>query len=169
AHGLLEPQVLAGLEGCHAELEVRRDRRRDGDRVDGGIAQQVVEVGRDVHRGEAPLDALQLLRVDVRDGSRNGATHLREVPDQVRPPVAVADDAAPDHAAGPFCIEITAPPARMTTSPRPCRPLSDSLNTTTAPAVTRVKVQLTSRGQATLRGSVATTRNHTTLAMKYRT
>src|SRR5262249_10127573 len=165
-HGLLQPQVLARLDGGHAELEVRAHRRGDGDRVDRGIAQEVVKVRRDPDGREAALEALELRGVEVGDGHDLGVARLDEVPDEVGAPVAVPDDADPDHAAVPFWKEIKAMPAMTTTRPTICRSVSGSRNATTAPAVTRVKVQLTRMGYAMLSGSVATTRNHTMLARK---
>src|SRR4029453_925073 len=133
------------------------------------IVHEILEVAGALHGREAPLHALQLCPVQIRHRRDLGSAGLREVPDQVRSPVAVADDADPDHAVVPRAVEMRRIPARMAARPTTCRGVSGSLKITTAPAGTSVKVQLIRTGYAMLKGSVATTRNHTTLATKYST
>ena len=66
-HRLFEPEVLAGLQDSHPELEVSIDRRGNGDRVDSGVLEQVLEAGRRLDDREAPLYDLELPGVQVRD------------------------------------------------------------------------------------------------------
>src|SRR5690606_9699382 len=63
-HRLLEPQMLAGLQSRHPELEMGADRRRDGDRVDRGIVEQLLESGGHLRGRVAPLYELELLRIE---------------------------------------------------------------------------------------------------------
>jgi hypothetical protein len=92
---LLDEAVLAGLQNAHGEIRMRRDRRRQRDRVELRIGEQLVEVGNHPrcreHRGHA---VTPLLRRIAAVGEL-AARHRSEVPGQVRAPVAEAGDRDP--------------------------------------------------------------------------
>ena len=98
AERLLDQDVLAGLQSRHRQLEMRRDGRRNHDRVDTRIAQQIAVVGRRLDSGIAAANCRQALSTQVADRENLRAWRFDEVPDEVRTPVTAADDADPDRA-----------------------------------------------------------------------
>src|SRR6185312_15066117 len=89
--------MLARLEDGHAQFEMGADRRGDGDRIDRGIADQVLIVGRGRHRGKAALDQREFLRGGIRHRGKLDAGNLRKISNEVRAPVSVTDYAYVDH------------------------------------------------------------------------
>ena len=88
---LLDEDVLAGLERLLREREVRRHRRRDHDRVERLVGEQVVVALRRLARSGSARPSAQMLVVEVADPGKVG--EIVEVADEVRPPVVEADDA----------------------------------------------------------------------------
>ena len=68
-----------------------------GDGIDRRVAQQLLKVGCGFHRRIAPLNDLELLRVEIRDRCHGSPGGLGEVPHQVGAPVTITDDAEIDH------------------------------------------------------------------------
>ena len=89
--------MLAGLQHGHAELEMGADRRGDGDRIDRGIAEQVLIVGRRLHRGKAALDQRQLLGEESATAASLTRETSAKISNEVRTPVSVTDYAYVDH------------------------------------------------------------------------
>ncbi len=89
---LLDEDVLSGRERGGCELVVARDGGRDRDRVDRRVLEHLVvrldaaDVGEALADGLEPLGPLVAQQLHVRAG------RVAEVPDEVRPPVAEADD-----------------------------------------------------------------------------
>ena len=95
---LFDHDVLAGLERAAREVEVRRDRRRDRDGVDGLIDDHLVGAGGHPHPGMARRGAVEARRAQVADGVHDDPGSFREVADEIGTPVAVTDDANSNHA-----------------------------------------------------------------------
>jgi hypothetical protein len=87
--------VLAGLEGLFGQLEVGKDGRDDGHGVDVGGPDQLVGIFRGPHTPMVLLDLLQGFLPEVAHGHHGGPVHGAEVADNVRPPVAVTNNAQP--------------------------------------------------------------------------
>ena len=66
---LFDEDVLAVLERGLCELEVRPDRRDDGDRIDLGRMQNLREVGGQLHSRVETMSAAESLRVLVAHGN----------------------------------------------------------------------------------------------------
>jgi hypothetical protein len=94
--GLLDEDVLAGFEGAAGEGVVGGDGRGDDDGVEAGVGDEFLVVEGGARRRVAARDLLQTARVAVADPAQVGRLALGEVADQVRPPVAAADDADGD-------------------------------------------------------------------------
>src|SRR5262249_42495939 len=93
---LLDEDVLPREERCPGDSVVCGDRRCDDYRVDVVVAQEIVEVvGRD-EPGVTQLRPLACRLTGVAERPQLGVLQLVEVPRQVWPPVAVADDAYPN-------------------------------------------------------------------------
>src|SRR5712691_9580627 len=86
--GLLDEDVLAGLEGTLGQFVVRGHRCRDNDRVDVWVGEELFEVHRDPRLREALRKLLVLRLVDLGDPSQ--LSQLVEVAREVRAPVADA-------------------------------------------------------------------------------
>ena len=93
--GLLDKDVLAGLEGLFGQLEVGEDGRDDGHGVDVRGPDQLVGIFRGPHTPVVLLDLLQGVVPEIAHGHHGGPVHGAEVADNVRPPVAVTDNAQP--------------------------------------------------------------------------
>jgi hypothetical protein len=93
---LLDERVLARLERGARELEVGPDRGRDDDRLHLRVGQNVREAGRLADPRVAACDAVERLAPRVADKRELGGRRLVEVADEVRAPVAEADDRDPD-------------------------------------------------------------------------
>ena len=65
--------------------------------IDRRVGEKLAVVGGGGHRRKSTVDDGQLLGVEVRDRGDPRATRLREVADQIRPPVPVADDSDVDN------------------------------------------------------------------------
>ena len=93
---LLDQHVLAGPQRRQRQLVVGMDRRGDRDGIDARVPQQVAEVmGRHDIGMEAPaLGQVGCAQVGHADDA--GGLAGREIANEVRPPVAVADDADAD-------------------------------------------------------------------------
>ena len=87
---LLDEAVLARLEHPGGERRVRRHRRREHDRVERGVAQQLIEVAGEARRGKLAGEALASLRVGVAAPGQLALGKRGEVAREVRPPVAEA-------------------------------------------------------------------------------
>ena len=88
---LLDEDVLAGLERLLRERVVRRHGRRDHDRVELGVGQQLGEVARGPRARIARREGRALLLVEVADPGEVGEDV--EVAGEVRAPVAEPDQA----------------------------------------------------------------------------
>ena len=93
--GLLDEHVLAGFERRLGELEVCRDRCGDRDGVDLGVGEDVPEARGAAKGREAAPDRVDGGAAGVAYHDRVCAVHLVEVPHEVGPPVAEADDGHP--------------------------------------------------------------------------
>ena len=85
---LLDEDVLAGPEGLSGELGVRRDRRRDHDRVERLVLEQILEALGQRGAREARRVASALLLAQVGEPGELRAGKVVEVSREVRPPVA---------------------------------------------------------------------------------
>ena len=94
---LLDEDVLAGLERPHRQVEVARDRRRDGDRVDARVVQHRAEVAGDLDGRKARLHAGEALRAEIAHRHETRSRRVPEVANEVRTPVAVPDDCNANH------------------------------------------------------------------------
>src|SRR3954465_2021947 len=94
---LFDEDMLAGLERAHRELEVAGDRRRDGDRIDTRIVQDVAEVVRDLDCGVAALDAGEALLPEIADRDEPPTGRIPEFSYEIRTPVAISDDRYANH------------------------------------------------------------------------
>jgi hypothetical protein len=92
-HRLLDEDVLAGEQRPPREVEVRHDGRGDDDRLELGIGEQLVEVGRHARAGIARGEARAVLVGEIAEPRQVG--NLVEVPREVRTPVAEAGQADP--------------------------------------------------------------------------
>ena len=88
--------MLAGLQGCERERIVRRNGRGNGDGVELGIGDQVVVRARAAHSWVAPDERVEPGLVEVADPTQVGLFELVQVANEVRAPVAEADDADTD-------------------------------------------------------------------------
>jgi hypothetical protein len=86
---LLDEDVLAGLERASRELVVSRHGRRDHDRLDGVVRQEVIEGRRQARLRIALREALVLCLVDVAEPGEVG--EVGEVAREVLAPLAEAD------------------------------------------------------------------------------
>jgi len=91
-HGLLDEDVLAGLEGGPGEGMVRADRREDEHGVDVRVGEDLVVLGGDGHRRVAGLSLLEGLRPGVADPLDLRPRQFAVVAQEVGAPVAVADE-----------------------------------------------------------------------------
>ena len=87
--------MLPGEECLARELEVRHDRRRDGDGVDADVRHHLLEARRLARVGKAGAEALEALLLAVADPRELCALQLVEVPREVRAPVAEAHRSEP--------------------------------------------------------------------------
>ena len=90
--GLLDVDVLAGLEGRLGERKVAGRGRRDHHRLDVGVAQHGVEVARQRRPGQLARQRVELLLVEVADVLEVCVRQLVEVAGEVLAPAAHADD-----------------------------------------------------------------------------
>jgi len=93
---LLDEAVLAGLEHRDRELGMGRDRGRERDRVQLGIGEQVVELGRHAHPGELSCRSLTRSGVAVAAPAQLAAADRSEVAGEVRSPVPEPGNADAD-------------------------------------------------------------------------
>ncbi len=83
---LLDEHVLAGLEGCLRELVVRRDGRRNHDRVELGVAEHLLER---LRPPRLRIPRLELVVLPVRRVAEpRQVGEVGEVPREVLPPLA---------------------------------------------------------------------------------
>ena len=90
--GLLDVDVLAGLQGHLREREVARRGRRDHHGLDVGIAQHGVEVAGQRRPGQLARHLVELLLVEVADVLEARVGELVEVAGEVLAPAADAGD-----------------------------------------------------------------------------
>src|SRR5205085_12385941 len=102
-------------------------------------------VGRHPYSRVAALYRFELARIEIGYRTDRHPGHFGEVAQEVRAPITVTDDADIDHVL-PSRAEIRTMPPKITTRPRTLRNERGSLNSTTAPAVTRANVRLTRTG-----------------------
>ena len=96
--------MLAGLERRRRKRVVTRDGRRYRDGVDIAVAKDFLETSAAAHARIALRDVAQSVHAQIADmGNREGG-RFREVPNQVRPPVAEADDTDSDRRIGPSFV-----------------------------------------------------------------
>ena len=107
----LDEDVLAGGEGFLGERAVRADRRRDAHGVDRAVGEERAMVGGRLQRGEPFADRLEPLGREVRDRHGLGAGRLAQVADEVRAPVARAEDGDAQVALGHSSFRMTAHPS----------------------------------------------------------
>ncbi len=88
---LFDERVLTGREGRHAEPMVRGDRRRDDDRIDRRIIQDLPEIYCRANAGIAAAHAFGELRARVAHERYLGVLRLDEIADEVRAPIAETD------------------------------------------------------------------------------
>ena len=84
--------MLPGLERPSGQVVVRVYRRRDDDRVDGGIGEHALKPGGHARVGITPAILTQALWIEVADPPDAGVDIVAEHPQQVRPPIPQADD-----------------------------------------------------------------------------
>src|SRR5436309_14051981 len=96
--------MFAGLEGLPSQVEMSRDRSDDGDGVDGIVVQEIMIIGRGTDRGIPTLHLGETIRLQIAHRCDFGATRFREIADQVRPPVAIADQPNTDHRLPPLLL-----------------------------------------------------------------
>src|SRR5271156_1264571 len=94
---LLNKNVLAVFQGRFSEFVMSPDGGYDGDQIDVRGGKQLVAVTGAMDGGVSGLDALQGLGTLVADGDHGGMVLAVEVPDDIGPPVAVADNAYSNH------------------------------------------------------------------------
>jgi hypothetical protein len=85
--------VFAPLQGAECQGVVGGERRRDHHRVERRIREQVVGIRRYLEEGIAPLGNRPPLGPCVRAPADLDVVNLRKVPQKIRAPVAVANDA----------------------------------------------------------------------------
>src|SRR5438874_8050335 len=95
--GFFDEDMLPIVQGGLGQLEVRRDGGHDGNRIDLGRGQQVGRVRRDGHARVRLRGALQGGRVQIADTRDLASLETPEIADDVRAPVAVADNSDADH------------------------------------------------------------------------
>ena len=91
---LLDEDVLARGERRARELEVRRDRRGDDDRLHRRVGQDLAEVRRRLRPGMAPRQSLEAILGRIADPGE--IRDLVEVADEVRAPCSEAGLCDPD-------------------------------------------------------------------------
>ena len=120
---LLDEDVLAVLEGRLRQLVVRPDRRDDGDGVDVRRLQDLREVGRQLHaRIGAAARACSAAGFLSQTATTCAVLEAVEVADDVRTPVAVADDADADDVGATLRPAGASAGARRTAASRSRRP-----------------------------------------------
>jgi hypothetical protein len=85
---LLDEDVLAGQERFARQLEMRHDRRGDGDRVERLVREEILEECRFAGIWKAPAVTLDPTFVTITDPGEGGAVQVVQVPRQIRAPVA---------------------------------------------------------------------------------
>ena len=95
--GLLDEDVLSGHERGNGDLVMAADRRRDHHGVDLGIGHEVAPVGHEAGRRMPPRGAFERPRRKVRDHFHGDEARIGRGASEVRPPVAISDDADADH------------------------------------------------------------------------
>ena len=93
---LLDEAVLARFQHAHRELAVRGNRRRERDRVERRVTQELADVIGHSHARESRRDPLARLTGRVAAPGQLASWDRVEVAGDVRAPVAKADDADPD-------------------------------------------------------------------------
>ena len=96
---LLDEDVLVRRQRAAREIEMRRDRRRDHDRVELGVGDQLVDIAGQPRVGIAAGEGLAHGGIRVAEPDEVG--ELVEVAREVRPPVAEAGEADGGSAGGP--------------------------------------------------------------------
>ena len=92
---LLDEDMLAGFQCCLRKRVVSRDRCRNRDRLDRGIAEKLFVMGRARKRRITARQRFHRLRTDVAERRDVERWRFGQVADEIRPPVAQADDADP--------------------------------------------------------------------------
>ena len=93
---LLDEDVLSRLERRASKREVRRHRRRERQGVDRFVGEDVVDARVGLHGRVPTLDQLEAVGIAVANRDDLGAVELVEVADEVRAPVAEADNCDAD-------------------------------------------------------------------------
>jgi len=88
---LAAEQMFASLQNSHADFKMCAYRRRNGDCIDFGIAQKVMKIGRHLYRRKSAPDQFQLFGVGLGNEAQFHASNFREVSNEIRAPVAIAD------------------------------------------------------------------------------
>jgi hypothetical protein len=95
-HGLFDEDVLAGLERRLGDPVVRADGRGDEDGLNGGVGEDLPEVGGDGYAGVAAPRLLEGLGPCVADPLDPRLRQVHVVAQHVGAPVAVADEGDPE-------------------------------------------------------------------------
>ncbi len=102
---LFDEHVLAVLEGFLGEFEVSPNRRYNRDQVDVGRGQQVIDVVGGDHVGIRMADLAERFLALVANRDDASLVLRVEVPNDVRTPIAVADDAYAQQILSVFCFD----------------------------------------------------------------
>src|SRR5262249_23634487 len=94
---LFDEDMLAGAQRRRCQVEVRGDRRGNRNRVDPRVLEQLSVVHRQLDRRVAPLDNREPLGPQIADASDLHARRLVEIANQIRSPVAITNQADPNH------------------------------------------------------------------------
>ena len=92
SEGLLDKDVLTILQGRFRQLEVGPGRGDDGDGIHLRRRQQLRAVSCQLHAGIGLSCALETPGVLIADGYKIAVFETMEIPDDVRTPIAIADD-----------------------------------------------------------------------------
>jgi hypothetical protein len=98
---LLDEHVFSGFERTAGKLEVRRDRRRDDDRIEGWVGKERARVRSDGRTRVTAFREREALRSQITDGANPGVLALGEVSNEVRSPVPVSDHSHVQH-----CVDL---------------------------------------------------------------